>query len=232
MSADDGFTLGSFAVILDADDRVLVSHRNDLDLWNLPGGRVQPGELPDAAVIREVREETGLEVEVVCLTGVYGRADGQADLVFAFECRVAGGEIAATDEADRHEWFAVDELPVNTVPKQVARIRDALLRRPEPIFRTLSESSGREWLRLLDEAASAVGDSRSNEPPYATRMTSDPMSDATHEDERRQAGDDAERKQRQESLEAEQLRKSENEQAEQRRTREHEDAEKQRGNPA
>lgn len=85
---------------------------------------------------------------------------------------------------------------------------------------------------MLDEAASAVGDPRSNEPPYDSRMASDTISDGTHEDERRQAGEDAERKQRQESLEAEQLRKSENEQAEQRRTREHEDAEERRGNPA
>lgn len=152
MPADGRYTLGAFAVILDSDDRVLVSHRRDLDLWNLPGGRVQVGELPDAAVVREVREETGLDVEVIRLTGVYGRNDGRADMVFTFECGVLGGRLVVTEEADRHEWFAVDQLPVNTIPKQVARIRDALLRKPTPLLRTLTEPSGREWLEILDRS--------------------------------------------------------------------------------
>lgn len=150
MSADGRYTLGAFAVVFDSDDRVLVSHRRDLDLWNLPGGRVQVGELPDATVVREVREETGLDVEVVRLTGVYGRGDGRADIVFTFECAVLAGSLVVTEEADLHEWFAVDELPVNTIPKQVARIRDALQGEPTPVFRTLSEPSGREWLEILD----------------------------------------------------------------------------------
>lgn len=152
MSADGRYTLGAFAVVFDGDDRVLVSHRRDLDLWNLPGGRVQVGELPDAAVVREVREETGLEVEVTRLIGVYGRNDGRADIVFTFECAILGGRLVATEEADRHEWFVADQLPVNTIPKQVARIRDALLREPTPVFRTLSEPSGRQWLQVLDRS--------------------------------------------------------------------------------
>lgn len=150
MSADGRHTLGAFAVVFDSDDRILVSHRRDVDLWNLPGGRVRVGELPDAAVVREVREETGLDVEVIRLTGVYGRNDGRADIVFTFECAILGGSLVATEEADRHEWFAVDQLPVNTIPKQVARIRDALLRQAMPVFRTLSEPSGRQWLEILD----------------------------------------------------------------------------------
>lgn len=101
------------------------------------------------AVVREVREETGLEVEVIRLTGVYGRSDGRADMVFTFECRAVGGSLEATEEADRHEWFHVVDLPVNTIAKQVARIRDALLGEPQPLFRTLTEPSGREWLAIL-----------------------------------------------------------------------------------
>jgi ADP-ribose pyrophosphatase YjhB (NUDIX family) len=153
MPHDAGYTLGAFAVILDDNDRVLVSHRRDLDLWNLPGGRIEVGELPNTAVRREVKEETGLDVEVVRLTGVYGRTDGRADIVFAFECRIVGGELTVTDEADRHKWFGVDDLPVNTIPKQVARIRDVLLHRPDPVFRRLTEPSGREWLRIIGESA-------------------------------------------------------------------------------
>jgi ADP-ribose pyrophosphatase YjhB (NUDIX family) len=47
------FTIGSFAIIFDKQDRVLLCHRRDMDLWNLPGGGMQSGELPNEAVIRE-----------------------------------------------------------------------------------------------------------------------------------------------------------------------------------
>lgn len=54
MPTNDRYTLGAFAVVCDDVDRVLVSHRRDLDLWNLPGGRVKTNEMPDVAVVREV----------------------------------------------------------------------------------------------------------------------------------------------------------------------------------
>lgn len=151
MASDALHTIGAFAVILDADDQVLLSHRRDSNLWNLPGGRVQVDELPNDAAVREVREETGLLVEVRRLVGVYGRNDQRADLVFTFECEITGGELVATDEADRHQWYHLDQLPANTIPKQVARIRDAIARRPMPVFRTLHEPSGKQWLETLKQ---------------------------------------------------------------------------------
>ena len=75
--------------------------------------------------IREVREETGLEVEVSRLAGVYSKPEAD-DLVFSFLCRRVGGEIALSDEADRIEFFRADELPPNTIPKQVERITDSV----------------------------------------------------------------------------------------------------------
>jgi 8-oxo-dGTP diphosphatase len=58
------FSIGAFAVIFDAQGRVLLCHRRDMDVWNLPGGGVESGELPTETVVRETREETGLEVAV------------------------------------------------------------------------------------------------------------------------------------------------------------------------
>ena len=119
------FTIGVFAIIHDDDLRVLLCHRRDHDLWNLPGGALEHGEAPWDGVIREVREETGLEVEVSGLAGVYSKPEAD-DLVFSFLCRRVGGEIALSDEADRIEFFRADELLENTIPKQAERIADFL----------------------------------------------------------------------------------------------------------
>ena len=118
------FTIGVFAIIHDDDLRVLLCHRRDHDLWNLPGGALEHGEAPWDGVIREVREETGLEVEVSGLAGVYSKPEAD-DLVFSFLCRRVGGEIALSDEADRIDFFRADELPENTIPKQAERIADS-----------------------------------------------------------------------------------------------------------
>ena len=119
------FTIGAFAIIFDGNGKVLLSHRRDMDAWNLPGGGVQARELPTETVIRETREETGLEVFIERLVGVYGK-DDRNELVFAFVCRVVGGELTLSDEADKHRYFSMDQIPPNTLPKQVERIQDAL----------------------------------------------------------------------------------------------------------
>jgi ADP-ribose pyrophosphatase YjhB (NUDIX family) len=124
------FTIGVFAVIINEENRVLLSHRKDFDLWNLPGGGMISGEAPWDGVIREVREETGLEVEVVKLSGIYSKPLTD-EVVLNFICKISGGKLITTEEADAHKFFSLQELPDNTVSKQVERIRDALSAQPE-----------------------------------------------------------------------------------------------------
>ena len=119
------FSLSALAVIVDGHGRVLLAHRTDVDLWNVPGGGVERGESPWDAVVREAREETGLEVRIERLAGVYAKPD-QDVVAFAFLCRVHDGEPVATDEADEVRFFALDELPTNISPRQVERIRDTV----------------------------------------------------------------------------------------------------------
>ncbi len=145
------FTIGAFAIIFDDQSRVLLSHRRDLDVWNLPGGGVESGEIPTEAVIREVKEETNLEVVVEKLVGVYGKADKKDELVFSFVCRIVDGELSNTDEASENQYFDVDKLPLNTSPKQVERIRDAMKASDIPIFRRQTGLSTREMLKRIKE---------------------------------------------------------------------------------
>lgn len=140
------YELGSFAIIFNAEGDVLLCHRRDMDVWNLPGGKVEEGELPSEAVIRETVEETGLDVEIIRLVGVYLKPE-KSQIVFSFECRITGGEMSVSDEADLLEYFNPGQLPVNTSPKQVERIKDAIHHR-DPVFR---RQEGKSTTDLLSE---------------------------------------------------------------------------------
>lgn len=119
------FLLGAFAIIFDEQRRLLLCHRCDDDVWNLPGGGVEDGELPHEAAVRETKEETGLDVEIIRLVGVYAKP-GSNDLVFSFECQVVAGEILTTSESDQVRYFPLDQLPPNTLPFHIERIQDAI----------------------------------------------------------------------------------------------------------
>ncbi len=136
------FNLGAFAVILDEQGRVLLCHRPDVDMWNLPGGTVDEGEAPWQAVVREVREETGLEVAVEQLAIVDHRP-GKCEVAFTFTCAITGGVLATNDEADQLGWFAVDALPATTAARHVERIAPVVAGLPLPLLRTQHGPSSR-----------------------------------------------------------------------------------------
>lgn len=142
------FSIGAFAIIFDELGQVLLCHRRDMDMWNLPGGGMESGELPTETVIRETREETALEVVVERLIGVYRKKD-KDEIVFAFICRVTNGELSTTDEADASRYFPLNAIPENTPPKQVERIIDALQPGAQPVFRVQTGMSSRQWLRTI-----------------------------------------------------------------------------------
>src|SRR5215468_1771700 len=119
------FRVAVSALLFD-EHRVLLIHRRDIDWWSLPGGGMELGETVEEAVKREVREETGLEVEVEQLVGVYSKPQKQ-EIVLTFRCRKVGGVLTETEEARECCYFLPDTLPANTLPKHRQRIEDALL---------------------------------------------------------------------------------------------------------
>ena len=101
---------GAFGTILNHRGEVLLCHRRDMDLWNPPGGRVEAGESPWEAVVREIREETGVEADVVRLASVTWKPR-RNEILFQFVCRIVAGELRMTDESDAFRYFAFEDLP-------------------------------------------------------------------------------------------------------------------------
>ena len=128
------YSVSANALIFNDQGEVLLSHRTDKDRWNFPGGAMELGETPVEAVIRETKEEIGVDIEVVRLLGIYTKPT-EADVVFAFLCRIVSGTPTTSSEADRNEYFSPDKLPQNMSEYQIMRIHDAVKNNGDLIFK-------------------------------------------------------------------------------------------------
>jgi 8-oxo-dGTP diphosphatase len=108
------------AVIRDERGRLLLirrGHEPGAGLWSIPGGRVEPGETDAEALVREMREETGLDVEPGPLLGRVRRPGSGREVIDIrdYAATVTGGTLAAGDDAAEARWVAeadLDALPV------------------------------------------------------------------------------------------------------------------------
>jgi ADP-ribose pyrophosphatase YjhB (NUDIX family) len=122
-------TLGVNVAILDDRNRLLLTRREDFDTWCLPGGGVEVGETLAQAARREAQEETGLQVALTRLVGVYSRpgASRFSGHIFVFAARPIGGAPAAQPgETTEVRFFNPDELPADLVQLAPLRIRHIL----------------------------------------------------------------------------------------------------------
>ncbi len=118
--------MGATIAIIEGDT-ILLTLREDFEVWCMPGGAVDDGESLADAARREVREETGLEVELTRLVGVYSRVGWRNHHVMLFAARIIGGSL----QPDPHEvleacFFPFDVLPEHMLIGQQHRIADVL----------------------------------------------------------------------------------------------------------
>lgn len=140
------FTIGAFVMVFNEEKKVLLCHRRDYDLWNLPGGMVENGETPWEAVIREAKEETGFDIELVKLQGVYSKPE-KNDIVFSFVGKIINGKKKLNEEANKIEYFAFEDLPNNIVLKQKERIQDFLDNQQELVMKAQKGESSIDLIK-------------------------------------------------------------------------------------
>jgi ADP-ribose pyrophosphatase YjhB (NUDIX family) len=119
---------GAFVVLRDEAGQVLWVRRRDVDVWNLPGGRADTMEPPWEAAVRETKEETGLDVQLSDLSGVYlkpARDGANPHMIFTFTATVTGGTLTRNEEAADFAYFSPGEEPENCRANHRGRAADA-----------------------------------------------------------------------------------------------------------
>ncbi|MEU0837853.1 NUDIX domain-containing protein [Streptomyces sp. NPDC005962] len=138
----NSMVVAASAVVTDEEGRILLQRRRDNDLWALPGGGMEMTDSLPGTAVREVKEETGLDVEITGLVGTYtdplhviAYTDGEVRRQFnvCFTARVVGGELAISDESTELRFVArekLDELPMHHT--QRLRLRHFMEHRETP----------------------------------------------------------------------------------------------------
>jgi 8-oxo-dGTP pyrophosphatase MutT (NUDIX family) len=134
--------IGTNGIVVDQRGRVLLIRRDDVlwvkrtdyDVWNLPGGKSEDDKSPWETALRETREETGLDVPLLGLSGVYIKPV-ENQMIFCFTAKVTDGRLTVGPEADDFAYCAAGEEPGNSLPKQVIRAADATRHSGKTFFR-------------------------------------------------------------------------------------------------
>lgn len=116
--------------IFNEQGEILLQRRGDCNMWGFPGGALELGETPEQAAVREVKEETGLEVQPSRIIGVYtdcdavsSNGDKYQSVCIAYELSVIGGELYC----DNDETLELRYFPLDCVPKLFCKQHEELL---------------------------------------------------------------------------------------------------------
>lgn len=142
--APTSIVIAASAFVLDDEGRLLTIRRTDNNLHALPGGRHELGETMTGTAIRETAEETGVDVEVISLIGIYSNprhliefSDGEVRQEFSicFRARPVGGAPRPSDETSEVRWIERGELlGLDIHPSIRLRIEHGFAERGEPYY--------------------------------------------------------------------------------------------------
>lgn len=121
--------VGIGVAIIEAS-RILLTKRRDLQVWCIPGGHLLDGESVFNAAVREAKEETGLDIELTGVVGIYSLPEkgerGSWEVIL--RARPIGGRLVkSTNETTDAAYFAQHELPSGLIGWQTHQARDALI---------------------------------------------------------------------------------------------------------
>jgi len=121
-------------IINDKNEILLV--KNPRKGWEYPGGIVEPGETVPQGLIREIKEETGVDVEIINIVGIYSNTkmkkgyNGVEEIPtivnIDFICKYIPGDLTTSDESAEVKWYSKEEALKIVNPKQQYRFRKAL----------------------------------------------------------------------------------------------------------
>ncbi len=138
----NSLVVAASAVVTDDNSNILLQRRRDNDLWALPGGGMELTDSLPGTAVREVKEETGLDIEITGLVGTYtdprhviAYTDGEVrrQCNICFTARITGGELTISDESTELRFIPPAEL--DTLPMhhtQRLRLQHYLERRESP----------------------------------------------------------------------------------------------------
>jgi 8-oxo-dGTP diphosphatase len=112
-------------IVVDDHGRALLIRRLDNRRWEPPGGVLELGEAIHDGLRREVREETGLDVEPIALSGVYKNMP-RGIIALVFLCKITGGALATNEEVTDFRWVTPSEAPRLMSEAYAIRVLDAL----------------------------------------------------------------------------------------------------------
>lgn len=134
------------AVVFSEDkEEVLLVKRRDVPVWTLPGGGVEKGEHPEEAILREIKEETGLTISIVKEVGEYSPINRLSCFTHLYECKSIGGDLSLSLETADVKFFNLKDLPLMPPPYE-EWIGDAKKNLPHLIRKKLS---GVSYLNLF-----------------------------------------------------------------------------------
>ena len=102
-------------IVNDKNELLLLKRRSDdvmkPGMWEIPGGRLEPGEHPHEGVIRETKEETGLDIEVKQIMDMrhFVRSDNQTITMLVFLCKPLHQEVNLSEEHTDHKWISIED---------------------------------------------------------------------------------------------------------------------------